>query len=278
MIFLHSEEWRMGAGFFSPLSLGIVFFLTCVLVFVSLYAGLCWRRLENKQSLIKPAPAFAITAGLFCGLFVFLLALTLNAAASRHDARNLLLLDEVNAIETAFLQADFLEPVDRDASRQLLRDYVQKRASVLMEAVSLYELNVQSLVIQRQLWSIVVTYPKGNVQATLVAAYASSLNSVFELHRYRLATGMGYHAHPVIWAALLLMASLSMIMIGFQCGQDRRQWLPPSFWLASTVSLALVFMLLLIADLDRPGEGLIVVDQTPMVALLRSLQPPMMFD
>ncbi|MCK7520215.1 MAG: hypothetical protein MZV64_22250 [Ignavibacteriales bacterium] len=47
------------------------------------------------------------------GLLAFILAFTFGAATSRFDDKKQLLLDEVNAIGTTFLRADFLAESER---------------------------------------------------------------------------------------------------------------------------------------------------------------------
>jgi len=198
------------------------------------------------------------------------LALTFNATASRFDARKQLLLDEVNAIGTAYLRADFLESADKNLSKKLLLNYVQVRANALSETITIQEVISRSEAIQKELWSIAKTYPKGDVKGPLTNSYIVSLNEIFDLHTSRVTVGLLYQIHPMVWLTLILVSSFSMSVIGFQFGYDGGRRASLCLVLATTFSL----VLLLIVDLDRPAAGMITVDQSPMVALLHSIQPP----
>ncbi len=61
-----------------------------------------------------------------------------------------------------------------------------------------------------------------------------------------------------------------MVTVGYEFGlTGTRSWLP-------TVLLVIIFttVTLLIADLDRPQEGLIQVSQQPLLDLLKLIGPP----
>ena len=60
-------------------------------------------------------------------LLAFLLTFTFGMAASRFEARRQVLLDEANAIGTAYLRAALLSDPQRAEIRKLLREYVDVR-------------------------------------------------------------------------------------------------------------------------------------------------------
>lgn len=68
----------------------------------------------------------AIRDGLFI-LAGLLFGFTLALAAPRFAERRSLLIDEANAIGTAYLRAGTLPPSNRDRAQQLLRQYVDTR-------------------------------------------------------------------------------------------------------------------------------------------------------
>jgi hypothetical protein len=61
------------------------------------------------------------------GLLAFLLAFTFGMAASRFELRRELVLDEANAIGTAYLRAALVPEPHRTEIRTFLRDYVDSR-------------------------------------------------------------------------------------------------------------------------------------------------------
>lgn len=256
----------MGAGLFSALSLWAMSLLVVSIMIAAILTGLKIGRHFKTSYSDDDSPPIGTVVGALFALLAFMLALTYNAASSRFDVRKQLLLDEVNAIDTAYLRAGFLASEDSAASRSLLKEYVQLRAEVLSMDNPLADLLSRSEELQGELWRIAMLYPKGAVGEPRTVAYASALNEVFDRHASRVVVGAKYHVHPTVWTILLMISTLSMAALGFQFGYSggRRTWL--CLLLAVTFSM----VLLLIEDLDRPGEGSIQVDQSPMSDLLVS--------
>jgi hypothetical protein len=73
---------------------------------------------------------------------------------------------------------------------------------------------------------------------------------------------------PPIWLVLYLLAILSMTAMGYNQGLTSTR--------RSLAALALIFafsvVMLLIVDLDRPGEGLLRVSQQSMIDLQHSMR------
>ena len=65
--------------------------------------------------------------GSLFGLLAFMLTFTFGLAASRFDARRQLVVEEANAVTTAFLRADLLPTPWAERLREHLRDYVKLR-------------------------------------------------------------------------------------------------------------------------------------------------------
>lgn len=258
----------MTSSLFAAIPIWFFFSAVIVIIYGAVYVGfIIGRRFRDHHSDGEAPPIGSVIGALFA-LLAFMLALTFSSGSNRHEVRKQLLLDEVNAIGTAFLRTSFLEPTDTLQSQKLLLDYVQIRVGVLSKNDQLSELIKKSETIQKELWSIVTSYPKGDVGGALTASYASALNEVFDLHTSRIIVGVSYHIHSTIWVTLLLISVLSMAALGYQFAYSggRRVWLP--MLLATTFSM----VLLLIEDLDRPEQGTIRVNQAPMAVLLNSMK------
>src|SRR5678810_830263 len=61
------------------------------------------------------------------GLLALLLAFTFSQSLQRYDSRSDQVVDEANAIGTAYLRIDLLPPSLRDEVRALMREYVNQR-------------------------------------------------------------------------------------------------------------------------------------------------------
>ena len=106
--------------------LGAVFPISLVLVLLSIALGF-W--IGTQQRTIPEAPIGSVV-GAMLGLLAFMLAFTFGMSASRYEARRQLLLDDVNAIQTAVRRSELLPEPQRSESRALLRRYVDLRVRV----------------------------------------------------------------------------------------------------------------------------------------------------
>ena len=91
------------------------------------------RRIARRRASHDPDGAWhgtGIVDGAIFGLFGLVIAFTFSGAASRLDARRNLIVEEVNAIGTAYLRLDIL-PVDAQPSlRDGFRRYLDARIEV----------------------------------------------------------------------------------------------------------------------------------------------------
>ena len=91
------------------------------------------RRRSTIVDAEKESPVGAMV-GASLGLLAFLLAFTFGFAASRFETRRTILLDEVNAIGTAYLRTATLPDPTRTDSRRLWREYAEARRTLLAAA------------------------------------------------------------------------------------------------------------------------------------------------
>jgi len=225
---------------------------------------------------IKTGPV--VTASL--GLLAFMLAFTFGAVTKRFDDRKQLVLDEANAIGTAYLRADLLPEPDRDSVRRLLYDYVNLRLETVQlggegktDDHFLETMITQAEKQQNELWSIAVSiadrYP-----TPISALFLQSLNELIDLHQMRITVALQHRMPGIFWFALCGLTILAMIVGGYDAGlsSGRRS-------VITTMSVALAFSLvmLLVVALDRPKQRLSVVNQAALMdvqrAIERSLKP-----
>lgn len=244
---------------------GVLLF-TIVLVLLSIEAG--YALASRRRALagdIRDGSAGAV--GALLGLLAFLLALTFSSSASRFDARRQLLLDEVNAIGTTWLRAGLVADPQRSELRQLLRKYVSNRVELARNPDRIPEAIERSEALHEQLWAQVAAAADADPHSEIVGRLMESTNEVIDLHTNRVTFGTLYRIPIVIWAALYVVAVLSMTSVGFQFGLGGSRNLPMSLFLALTFSAVIG----LIADLDRATEGLLQVNQQPMLELHENL-------
>ena len=253
------------------LPLAALFLLGFGIIFSAIEVGfrVGSRRTASGQR-VEPGPVGAVV-GAVLGLLAFMVALTFSMAASRYDHRKSLLLDEVNAIDAAYLRAGLLPEPQRSESRKLLREYVTLRAdavAIVREPGGLERMARTSEDLQTALWSEVESLYELERVTPAYSLFASALNDLNRLHRSRLVFAAQYRIPSSVWIVLAAAAVVAMTIVGFQFGLSGRRSL------FATTAIATIFsaVFLLIADLDRPLSGLLAVSQQPMVELATRLE------
>ena len=253
-------------GLFGNISLLGVLAITTAIIFTAIMFGVVVGRHFRHHFSADEAPPVGTLVGALFALLAFLLALTYSATSNRFEDRKQLLLDEVNAVGTAYLRADFLEDDTQVQSKKLLKEYVTLRANIVRDSDSINQMIVRSEQLQKELWKEAVAAVEDHNGPAQVA-YANALNEVFDLHTSRVIVALNYHIHDTVWIILLVVSVLAMSAIGFQFGYSGGRRITLCLLLALTFSLVLS----MIEDLDRPLEGSITIDQGSMQTLLDSL-------
>jgi hypothetical protein len=237
-----------------------------VLILTSLFAGmlLCLeagRRLRLwflARGSEKPAEGLGVVEGALFGLMGLVIAFTFSGAASRFDDRRHLIIDEANAIGTAYLRLDLLPDVAQPQVREMMRRYVDARLEVyrvLPDYDAALVLIARTNEIQREIWNYAVAATKDapNRQAAMVLLPA--LNEMFDIANTRYWTTQ-IHPPGMIFALLGALALLCSLLAGFGMGRESsRSWI-------HIVAFAIVLTLTMyvIVDMEFPRLGFIRVD------------------
>ena len=244
-----------------------LFLLVLLVVLISIEVGyrrgrIVQQREVGKQE--KEAPVGAMV-GATLGLLAFLLAITFSIAEDSFNARKIALLDEANAIRTTYLQTAFIPEPNRDEVRRILRQYVDER----LQWTGVPEVrNLQSATtLLDRLWAQVASVGDKARDVATVALFVDSANRVISLNAERVMLRERSRIPRAMDAVLILLTILSFAGMGYHGGVAGTVRSPVMVIVA--VSFSLVVML--IADLNRPGQGWINVDQDAMIDLRNSL-------
>jgi hypothetical protein len=198
----------------------------------------------------------------------FILAFTFGLAAARFDTRRQVLLDEANTIGTTYLRAGML-PERGEEVRRLLRDYVAARLEAVQPG-KLAEGIRRSENAQQQVWTEAEVIAEKNPNSIIVGLFVQSLNEMIDLHAKRVQAAMRSRIPGAIWLGLFAVAVLSLAAMGYLEGLSgtRRS--------LAVIAVAIAFSVVieLIADLDRPQEGVLRVSQQALLDVQRSMNPP----
>ena len=247
-----------------------LFAATCALILLSVEGGYLlgkWRHTRASDEMAAPVGAMV---GAILGLLAFMLAFTFSMAASRFEARRQVLLEEANAIGTTYLRAGSCPSRSglrsQSSCGSTLTSPARRPGSAVTEAVA------RSEHLQEQLWSQATAAAEKNPSSIMTGLFVQSLNEVIDLHAKRVLVGLRSRIPISIWGGLFALAVVGMASMGYQAGLSATRRSPASLFLV----LAFAGVLLLIADLDRPREGLLRVSQEALTDLqrtMRSAQP-----
>ena len=243
-----------------------VFLATVAVVLLAVEGGFRLGQYRRRRSEQEDRPPVGEMVAATLGLLAFLLAFTFGLAASRFDVRRGLVIDEANAIGTTALRAGLLPEPHRSDVQHLLREYVDVR----LEAVQPGKLSrsiSRAEELHARLWAHAIAVGEKNPGSIVVGLFVASLNEVIDLHAKRLALGVRNRIPGAIWAALSFVAIIGTSVMGYHAG------LAGSGRSLALLALVLAFsaVVTLIADLDRPQEGLLRVSQQTMIDLQRTL-------
>ena len=254
-----------------------IFLASTVLIVVAVETGFALGR--RKLAKIKDgAPLHtgsAVAATL--GLLAFMLAFTFGAGTSRLDHKRQLVLQETNAIATAFLRAELLPEPHNINSQDLLSRYIDHRLDMIEELHTMYGAKSKNQLTQllikgiaetkdfhSKMWAEAVEVAK--LQPTpITALFISAVNQVLDLHQERITVAVQQRMRMAFWIALYCLATLAMGLTGYDAGvsHSRRNL---SGWV---VALAFSTVIVLVVGLDRPQTS--AVEQTPLQELQRDM-------
>ncbi|MEH6583836.1 MAG: hypothetical protein V7754_18020 [Halioglobus sp.] len=221
---------------------------------------------RNAVGFDNEAQVNAMT-GAHLGLLAFILAFSFNMAAGHFDARKQVIIDEANAIGTAYLRTRLVEGPSAEQLRTLLRKYTDLRSSAMTEATVDVVIRESEATLD-QMWQLATEYSKGDRVTVMHSLVIPSINAIYDIHQQRLYAGVRNRIPASIWLSLYVVLILSMVGMGFNSGIKGSRSPMPSAALALSFSM----VLFLIADLDRPKAGLLTADQSFLQDLSEQLQ------
>jgi hypothetical protein len=248
------------AGFLGLLSAAV--FLSWLAFSLGRWLGTREARHDDRE---HDAPVGTVVAATL-GLLAFTLAMAFNMAHTKHSGRKALVREDVKAIQMAYDRAMLLPPEAVNSAHENLAEYARIRA---FDTFSQPDVAIDTIVrrseeIQHQLWSQAVAH-RGHAN---IRFYMDALSKLKNVHAERVTMGVHDHVPIFVWISLAFVTALGMITMGYQAslaGSRRTRAMIPLI-----IAFGLVFCLAL--DLDRPQQGILRVDQSPMVRLADTLQ------
>jgi hypothetical protein len=231
---------------------GSLFFGMLILIEVGRRIGVR-RRAKDPEA---GRAGFGTIEAAVLALLGLLLAFTVSGAGARFDARRHLIIEETNAIGTAYLRLDILPSPAQPALRENFRRYVDVRLEVYRKhpdiAGATDEL-ARGAKLQGEIWRQAITSVRADgapPQAPMVLL--PPLNAMIDITTTRT---MAAQMHPpvIIFAMLFVLALVSALLTGYaMAGNKSRSWLH-----ILCFALIISVMVYVILDLEYPRVGLI---------------------
>jgi hypothetical protein len=232
------------------------------LLLLSLEAGFRAGRRASRRRDPDASSQVGAIQGALLGLLGLLLAFSFAAAGSRFLERQDLIVEEANAIGTAFLRADLLGEPARTELREALRLYTEYR---LRLSARLRDGLPQTAIAEiEEMHSAIWTAATRGVTSRPDTALAvlGPVNEVLDLHTTRLAASRK-HLPGLVLGLLIACSALALGVIGYGCGLGGLRSAPLSVPLALVAAAALWITI----DLDHPRGGLLQLSDAPLQAL-----------
>lgn len=207
----------------------------------------------------------AIQASLL-GVLALLLGFTFSLSLQRFDSRSQAVVEEANAIGTAYLRAQLLQESIRGEVQILLRHYVDLR--VRTGAVSLdheaqrHDLIAKTIKVLDDLWGYARRAADEDGRAVTAGLFIQSLNELIDSYGRRDAA-LSRHVPELVLFLLYGTFLMSGGVVGYAAGVAGHR---PRF-VAYILVILIVVLTFIIVDLDRPRRGLIQVNQSSLVDL-----------
>ena len=254
------DEWLYDIH--SALIAAVLFFSMLLAMEAGYRMGL---RTQGRANEDAKAHINAIQASIL-GILALLLGFTFSLALQRFDSRSDAVVEEANAIGTAYLRTQLLPSPAREASKALLRNYVDLRVEA--SAISLVDRAPRQALLDRAsqaqnaLWASAVQAAELDANPVRTGLYIQSLNDVIDNFGRRDAM-LNRHVPEVVLLLLYATFVMAGAIVGFASGVANHR---PS--LASYILVVLMVVLVfIILDLDRPRRGLVQVSQKSLLDL-----------
>lgn len=195
-------------------------------------------------------------------LLGLMIAFTFSAAFQRFDLRRSYIVQEANAIGTAYLRVDLLPTEQQPRVRDLFRRYLDSRLETYRKlpdvgaAMKEYD---RSTKLQQEIWTEAVEGTRHMTSPAPAVLLLGSLNEMIDITTTRLmATRI--HQPTVVFVMLGLLALASALLAGYGMAGGARSTLHNIVFAG-----VLAVTIYLIVDLEYPRLGFIRVDEVDKV-------------
>ncbi|MBC7927657.1 MAG: DUF4239 domain-containing protein, partial [Bryobacteraceae bacterium] len=196
-------------------------------VLACLELGYRLARRQTEQPELAQEGIGAIEAAVFA-LLGLLLGFSFAGGTTRLDSRRQLIVQEANAIGTAYLRLDLLGAADQPDMRGLFREYLEKRLRVYQVLPDLRATErelADAAGIQQRIWSRAIVASRADPTHISSKLLLPALNEMFDVTSAR-TVALYTHLPALIFGLLISVALLSGLLAGYAMAKRRsRSWI-----------------------------------------------------
>ena len=243
----------------------LIFFVSLVVLALSVRIGTLLRNRKVIEEDLREDLDIILAATLT--LLGLIIGFSFSMAINRYDLRKNYEEAEANAIGTEYVRADLLPDPDAAKVRALLKDYLGQRILFYQnrDEHELQKINDYTAQLQSELWSA-VQVPAAAHPTPVIGLAVSGMNDVLNSQGYTQAAW--WNRIPIAaWALMLAIAICSNVLVGYAAHRVKTGAL---HFLVLPLLLSISF--LLIADIDSPRRGVILVQPQDLISLVRNLR------
>ena len=236
-----NDTWtRVTGNLVFSISLAAIGLFAAMLVALELGRRIGTRRLAA----LPPGTSWEIGTldGAVFGLLGLLIAFTFSGAVSRFEARRHLVVEETNAIGTAYLRLDLLPVAAQPAMRDAFRRYLDARLEVyraLPDLVAAKQALARSVQIQGDIWRGAGAACRADPTSSTTMLVLPALNTMIDITTTRTMVAEN-HPPVVIFAVLVALALASALLAGHGMAGRPRSWIHAIGFAASIATAAFV--------------------------------------
>jgi hypothetical protein len=204
------------------------------------------------------------------GILALMLGFTFSMALTRFDSRSDAVVNETNAIGTAYLRAGLLPEPARGKAQIAIRNYLDLRVQAASLALDNHRardpLLGKAAEAQDAIWNDAMQTSRESANPATTGLYIQALNQMFDAYGTRIAE-LNRHVPELVLFMLYSSFIVTGGIIGYTAGVNSHR--PAT---ASQIMIVLVVLLMgMVVDLDHPRRGFIKVNQQCLLDLNAAL-------
>lgn len=232
--------------------------LMLVGMLASLEAGFRIGRKRRSSRTAETNDEISVVVAAVLGLLGLVLAFTFGAAQERFSERRAQIVEEANAIGTAYLRLDLLAPADQASIRPLFRDYLESRIETFERfthrAASRAAFD-RGTRLQEEIWKRSVAACGASSNPAAPVLLLDALNKMIDITTTRdLATTS--HAPVLVLALLVVLSFAGALLAGDSLALKGLRY--PLHM--AIFALAIAGTVYLVIDLEYPRMGFITLE------------------